>query len=85
MPADQATEPFLFPVEAIPEVAIPVSEHSIEAREGAMLRLAEAVRFDPDRLAAYERDLQAADVGHPVRAGRDFLDFVIAQLGGRSQ
>ncbi len=66
----------LFPPGALPEVATPVAEWSVEWREASLLRLVEGVRFDPARLAR-------ASVGHPDM--RDFLDHCIWQLGGRSQ
>jgi hypothetical protein len=69
-------EPLLFDAADIPEMAVPVAEWSIEAREASMLQLIERIRYDPVRLAAYEAK---------VPDGRDFLDHVIWQLGGRSQ
>ncbi len=66
----------LFPPGALPEVATPVAEWSMEWREASLLRLVEGVRFDPERLAR-------VSVGHPDM--RDFLDHCIWQLGGRSQ
>ena len=66
----------LFPPEAVPETAVPVGEASLEWQAAQMLRLFESIRYNPERLARYCGQ-------EPSR--RDFLDWSIAMLGGRSQ
>ncbi|HXA23733.1 MAG TPA: hypothetical protein VNW90_15690 [Acetobacteraceae bacterium] len=69
-------QPMLFDAADVPEMAVPVAEHSQEWRDAQLLQLVEGVRFDPQRLAAYV-------AGAPD--GCEFLDYVIERLGGRSQ
>ena len=78
-------EPLLFPADQIPKVPVAAAEHSQEARDAALLHAVERIRFNDAKLAAYEADLQATDLGFVKDYGRDFLDFVLSQLGGRSQ
>jgi hypothetical protein len=79
------SQPLLFATTDLPEVASPVGEYSPEARHMAMLKTIEAVRFDLTRLAAYEASLQAEGLGFEPNHGREFLDFCLWQMGGRSQ
>lgn len=76
-------QPLLFDPADIPRTAVPVDEWSREWADARMLKAVEAIRFDPERLAAYEAGLRGKgfEPGHPT----EFLDFVIAQVGGRSQ
>jgi hypothetical protein len=62
--------------ENLPEMATPVSEASQEWHDARLLRLVEGILYNPERLAAYVA--KQPD-------GRDFLEFVIWRLGGRSQ
>jgi hypothetical protein len=63
-------------VENLPEVATPVSEASQEWHDVQLLRIIEGILYNPERLAAYVA--KQPD-------GRDFQEFVVWQLGGRSQ
>jgi hypothetical protein len=76
-------QPMLFASADLPRAAVPAAEWSQEWADARMLKVVEAVRFDPARLAAYEAGLREMgfEPGHPT----GFLDFVIAQVGGRSQ
>ena len=75
-------QPLLFPADQIPKTAIPVSVDSWEWRDAQMLQSVERILFNPDRLADYEASVkQMAPDADP----RIFLEFVIEQLGGRSQ
>ena len=69
-------QPLLFDAADLPVMASPVSEASMEWRQAQLLRLVEAVRFNPEALARYAAD-------NPDRVA--FLDFTITMLGGRSQ
>lgn len=75
-------ELWLFPAEEIPEVAIPVGEASPEWREASMLKIVEAVRFNPERLADYESRIA---IDAPGVNAVEFLDHMIECAGGRSQ
>lgn len=76
MSASAPVQLLLFPTEAVPKMAAPVGEASPEWQAAQMLRLFESVRHNPERLARYCGQ-------EPSR--RDFLDWSIALLGGRSQ
>ena len=75
-------EPLLFPVEEIPKMAVPVSEASPEWQDALTLKMVEAVRFNPERLAHYRAEIAVTAPGvDPV----EFLDYMIERAGGRSQ
>lgn len=83
MPAEQTTEPTLFPLEEIPQMAVPVSEASPEWQDALLLKAVEGVRFNPERLAKFRSDIaiKVPGIGDPV----NFLDYLIERAGGRSQ
>ena len=72
----------LFDTQEIPKAPIPVSDASPEWRDALTLKIAESVRFDPERLAAYEASVKLTAPGSNPRR---FLDLLIEQMGGRSQ
>lgn len=75
-------QPLLFSTDEIPETATPVSEASQEWMDAQLLQAVESIRFNESRCAGY-----VAAVGRDAHSvdPRGFLDFVIEQLGGRSQ
>lgn len=75
-------QPMLFQADQVPEMAIPVSEGSWEWRDARMLQSVERILFDPERLVDYEASVKRLA---PDANPRGFLEFVIEQLGGRSQ
>jgi hypothetical protein len=72
-------QPLLFAPEEIPEMAVPVSEASPEWRDACILKAAESIRFNPERLAEFQA--RVPGIGDPV----EFLDFIIECAGGRVQ
>jgi hypothetical protein len=75
-------QPLLFPASEMPKAAIPVCEASQEWMDAQLLRSVEGIRFDEGKCAA---DVASVESAAPGGDRRGFLDFVIEQLGGRSQ
>jgi hypothetical protein len=66
----------LFEPSELPTTAVRVSENSQEWHDAQLLKLVESIRFNPERLASFVAR---------QRDGVGFLDFMLWQLGGRSQ